>query len=109
MEKKKRSKHKKRIVPFLNYNVRDFSDYDTLSKTTELKKIVFSSLYEAIKDSIACRKENADIFMINQDEYVVLNKDKWKDSLQKAIEFFSTEEIQDYESCKLCKDLINKL
>ena len=47
--------------------------------------------------------------MINNEEYVVLNKDKWKNSLEKAIQFYSQEEIQDYESCKLCQDLINKL
>jgi hypothetical protein len=47
--------------------------------------------------------------MINSDEYVVLNKDKWKKSLENAIQFYSQEEIQDYESCKLFQELINKL
>jgi hypothetical protein len=106
---KKRNKSKKLTVPFLHYTVRDFYEYDQLSEMNETKDVVFKNLYEAIKHSIQAKKETADIFMINNEEYVVLNKDKWKNSLEKAIQFYSQEEIQDYESCKLCQDLINKL
>lgn len=109
MEKKKRNKSKKRIVPFLHYTVRDFYEYDQLSEMNETKEVVFKNLYEAIKHSLQSKKETADIFMINNDEYVVLNKDKWKKSLENAIQFYSQEEIQDYESCKLFQELINKL
>lgn len=106
---KKRNKSKKRIVPFLHYTVRDFYEYDQLSEMNETKDVVFKNLYEAIKHSLQAKKETADIFMINNDEYVALNRDKWKNSLEKAIQFYSQEEIQDYESCKLYQDLINKL
>ena len=106
---KKRNKSKKRIVPFLHYTVRDFYEYDQLSEMNETKDVVFKNLYEAISHSLKVKKETADIFMINNDEYVVLNKDKWKKSLENAIQFYSQEEIQDYESCKLCQELINKL
>jgi hypothetical protein len=109
MEKKTRNKSKKRIVPFLHYTVRDFYEYDQLSEMNETKEVVFQNLYEAVTHSIKTKKDTADIFMINSDEYVVLNKDKWKKSLENAIQFYSQEEIQDYESCKLFQELINKL
>jgi len=106
---KKRNKSKKRTVPFIHYTVRDFYEYDQLSEMNETKDVVIKNYFYAIKHSIQAKKETADIFMINNEEYVVLNKDKWKNSLEKAIQFYSQEEIQDYESCKLCQDLINKL
>jgi len=106
---KQRNKSKNPPVPILPYTARVFYEYDQLSEMNETKEVVFKNLYEAIKHSIQSKKETADIFMINNEEYVVLNKDKWKNSLEKAIQFYSQEEIQDYESCKLCQDLINKL
>lgn len=109
MEKKKRSKSKKRIVPFLHYTVSDFYEYDQLSEMNETKDVVYKNLCEAIRHSIQNKKDTADIFMINSEEYIALNRDKWKKSLEKAIEFYSQEEIQDYESCKACQELINKI
>lgn len=107
MEKSKRTK--KRIVPFLNYTVSDFYDYDELAELDETKKLIFNNLRDAITQSIQQKKATADIFMINSEEYIVLNKDKWKETLERAIEFYAKEGVEDYESCTFCKELINKL
>lgn len=99
-------KNKKRIVPLLKYNVRGFSDYQLLCNSIDTKKLVFKNLIDAIEDSINNRKKDASIFMIDFDHYVSLNNKNWKKSLNSAIEFFSSEEVEDYESCKKCVDLI---
>lgn len=102
-------KTKKRIVPILNYNVRNFNDYQLLCNSNDTKKIVFANLIDAIEDSIKNKKSDASIFMIDFDNYVTLHKRSWKKSLKSAIEFFSSEEIENYELCKKCTDLIEKI
>jgi hypothetical protein len=43
----------------------------------------------------------------NSDYYLQLNKDKFKPSLETAIEYFV--EKEEYDRCIECRDLINKL
>lgn len=108
-KKKDRKVAKKRVVPFLNYTVRDFSDYSEISDMPETQKIVFDNLIEAIKFSLQKNKSNAEIFKLNEDVYVSLSKDKWEPALKKAIEYYSRPEMEDYEKCKQCTDIIEKL
>lgn len=102
-------KTKKRVVPFLNYSVRGFNDYQTLCNSVDTKKIVFNNLIDAIEDSLKNNKREASIFMIDFDHYVSLNKDSWKKSLKSAIDFFSSDEIENYEMCQKCVDLISRI
>jgi hypothetical protein len=109
MNRKANSKNNKRIVPFLNYNVRSFKDYETISESVDTKKIIFKNTVDAISHSIENKKTSADIFLIGLDYRLVLNKNKWKESLQNAIDFFSSDSIEDYEACQKCKALMDKL
>jgi hypothetical protein len=47
--------------------------------------------------------------MMDLDHLLTLEKNKWGTSLQNAIEFFSSEDIQDYETCQRCVQLIEKI
>lgn len=107
-QKRKKAAKKKRVVPFLNYSVRDFSEYDIITSMPETQKIVFDNLIEAIKFSLEKNKDHADIFKISDEYCVSLEKDKWKDALQQAIAFYASEEYEDYEKCKQCCDIIEK-
>ena len=98
----------KRTVPFLNYGVQDFTDYNYIAGMHETKKIVFDNLIEAIKFSVSRKKQEADLFKLNDDVCVSLNKEKWPATLKKAMEFYSSEQIEDYEKCKQCQELIEK-
>lgn len=110
MDQKRNSKVvKKRVVPFLNYTVRDFSDYSEISDMPETQKIVFDNLLEAIKFSIQKKKDYAEIFKLTEDSSVSLSKDKWESALKKAIEYYSRPEMEDYEKCKQCTDILDKL
>lgn len=108
-QKGKKQMVKKRVVPFLNYAVRNFSDYNDISDMGETQKIIFDNLVEAITFSLSKNKNQADIFKLNEDFCVTLEKEKWATSLQKAIEFYSSSDVEDYEKCKQCRDIIEKL
>jgi hypothetical protein len=90
-------KSKKRIVPLLNYNVRSFNDYQIICNSVDTRRLVFNNLVAAIEDSINSKKKEASIFMIDFDHYVSLGSKSWEKSLKTAIDFFSSEEIEDYE------------
>jgi hypothetical protein len=103
-QKRNKELKKKRTVPFLNYTVRDFSDYSEISSMPETQKIVFDNLIDAINFSIQKKKEYAEIFKVSEDNSVSLSKDNWVPAVEKAIEFYA--ELEDYEKCKQCKDII---
>ena len=103
-QKRNKEVKKKRTVPFLNYTVRDFSDYSEISLMHETQKIVFDNLIEAIKFSIHKKKEYAEIFKVSEDNSVSLTRDSWISAIEKAIEFYA--DIEDYEKCKQCAEII---
>ena len=109
MKSKNTISKRRREVPFLNYDVNTFQDYETISKYSETKEIVFINLMDAISHSVTKKRNTADIFMLTDDKCITLEKDKWADSLQEAIYFFSSEEVEDYEKCKKCLELIDKI
>jgi hypothetical protein len=102
-------KSKKRIVPLLNYNVRSFNDYQIICNSVDTRRLVFNNLVAAIEDSINSKKKEASIFMIDFDHYVSLGSKSWEKSLKTAIDFFSSEEIEDYEMCQRCLLIIEKI
>jgi sRNA-binding regulator protein Hfq len=104
-----KKKATKRIIPILKYNVRSFNEYQVLCDSTDTKKIVYKGLIDAIEDSIKRNKKEASIFMIDVDHYVSLNNKNWKSALINAIDFYSSEEIENYEMCQKCVDLINSI
>lgn len=106
-QKRNKEVKKKRTVPFLNYTVRDFSDYNEISLMPETQKIVFDNLIDAVSFSIQKKKEYAEIFKVSEDSSVSLNKENWAPAIEKAIDFYA--ELEDYEKCKQCKDIIKSI
>jgi hypothetical protein len=104
-----KGKSKKRVVPYLNYNVKSFNDYQYISDLSETKALIFKNLIEAIEDGIEKNKKEASIFMVDYDHYVSLNKNSWKSSLTAAIRYYSNSEKEEYEMCQKCVDLINRI
>jgi hypothetical protein len=102
-------KAKKRIVPVLNYYVNSFNDYQTICDMPDTRKLVLSNLVDAIEDSMKSKRSEASIFMLDFENYVSLGKNSWKKSLKAAIEFFSSEGVEDYETCQKCVELIDKI
>jgi hypothetical protein len=80
-----------------------------MCESKESKQVVFKTLVESVEDGIKNKKSNAEIFMLDKEHLLVLNKLRWRNSLLKAVEFFSSEDIENYEMCKRCKDLMDIL
>lgn len=108
MTQKPSPKQKKRKVPLLNYNIGSFSDYEVLTELSETKKKIFKGLVEAIVHSNTKELQVAEIFQINEtNKVLLLEKDKWKRSLENAMEFYVA--IEDYENGIKCRELINNI
>lgn len=98
----------KKKVPFINYTVTKVEDYETLTHMPETKRKVFDRLLESIKDGVKTNKKSVDIFRVyDSDTILILDRDKWKDSLANAIEFYI--QVEEYEKCKDCRSLIENI
>ena len=85
-----------------NTNLRNFTEIP------EVKEVVIEEVIIAVKDAIKRKKSSIELFEVaNSDYYLQLSKDKFKPSLEAAIEYFV--EKEEYDRCIECRDLINKL
>ena len=80
-----------------------------LENTPNLKNIIFTELYEAIKDTADNpTKKTATLFEINDSGTILdIAESDWVTALEEAIVFF--EQKEEYEKCNLYKTLINQL
>ena len=98
----------KRQIPVFRVSVQPGASYDQLHEIPEVKEVVIEEVIYAIKDAIKRKKSKIELFEVaNSDYYLQLNKDKFKPSLEAAIEYFV--EKEEYDRCIECRDLINKL
>jgi hypothetical protein len=98
----------KRQIPVFKVNVQSGASYDQLHEIPEVKEVVIEEVIVAIKDAVKRKKSNIELFEVaNSGYYLQLNKDKFKSSLEKAIEYFV--EKEEYDRCIEVRDLINKL
>lgn len=98
----------KRQIPVFKVNVQSGASYDQLHEIPEVKEVVIEEVIVAIKDAVKRKKSNIELFEVaNSGYYLQLNKDKFKPSLEKAIEYFV--EKEEYDRCIEVRDLINKL
>jgi hypothetical protein len=98
----------KRQIPVFRVNVQSGASYDQLHEIPEVKEVVIEEVIVAIKDAVKRKKSSIELFEVaNSDYYLQLNKDKFKSSLEKAIEYFV--EKEEYDRCIEVRDLINKL
>jgi len=98
----------KRQIPVFRVNVQPGASYDQLHEIPEVKEVVIEEVIIAVKDAIKRKKSSIELFEVaNSDYYLQLSKDKFKPSLEAAIEYFVKKE--EYDRCIECRDLINKL
>jgi len=89
-------------------NVEPGASYDQLNEMPEVKEVVIEEVINAIRDAIKRKKSKIELFEVaNSDYYLELDKNKFKTSLETAIEYFV--EKEEYDKCIECRDLINKI
>lgn len=98
----------KKKIPFINYSITRLEDYELISSMPQTKKIIFDRLLECVSDGVKANKDSIDIFKIyDTNQVIILEKEKWRDSLENAILFYIEQE--DYEKCAECKKLIDNI
>ena len=98
----------KRKVPVFRVNAKPGASYEMLTKVPGLRHVIIEETVLAIKEGIKKKKKSIPIFEIaGSDCYVEIEKDKWKLSLENAINYYV--EREDYDKCIECRDLISKL
>ncbi len=98
----------RRKIPVFKVSIEPGADYSQLLEVPEIKQIVLEETVYAIKHGIEKNKESISLFEVaHTDYYIELSKNKWKPSLEKALEYFL--EKEEYDRCAEMRDLINKL
>lgn len=98
----------KRKIPVLRVSIEPGASYSQLKEVPEIQKVVLEEAVYAIKEGIEKNKPSISLFEVAySDYYIELKKDKWKSTLEKALEYYI--EREEYYKCAETRDLINKL
>ena len=98
----------KRKIPVLRVSIEPGASYSQLKEVPEIQKVVLEEAVYAIKEGIEKNKPSISLFEVAySDYYIELKKDKWKLTLEKALEYYI--EREEYDKCAETRDLINKL
>ena len=98
----------RRKIPVLRVSIEPGASYSQLKEVPEIQKVVLEEAVYAIKEGIAKNKTSISLFEVAySDYYIDLKKDKWKSTLEKALEYYI--EREEYDKCAETRDLINKL
>lgn len=107
---KNKVKNIRKKTPILSYSINTIKDYEKLTELDSTKSKIFDHLVDAVSYGLSKKMKKVDIFKIqNSDMCISLDKTKWKSSLEEAIKFYSNENIQNYEKCIECQEIINKI
>lgn len=99
---------KKPKLPSITCFVNSIDDYDKFSNHPIIQKVVFRHTIDGVKRGIKEKKKEASLFQIaGSDKIITLSRDKWKDTLNNAIQFYTA--TQNFEQCMECQELINCL
>jgi hypothetical protein len=92
----------------LQYRIKQFSDYESITQMDKTKAFVYVNLIKAIKITIADNADHVELFnLTDYNSIICLKREDWKEPLNKAIEFFADKEM--FEMCVECRNLISLL
>ena len=99
---------KKHKPASLKYSISRFSDYHSITVNKKTKVFVYMNLVNALKSAIEEKAEIVDLFKLDgTGSCIAIQKDNWRPALNKAMEFFTEEEM--FETCAECKKLIDTI
>ena len=108
MKAPKKTRIKKHKPAKLKYTIRNFEEYKILTQNDNTKAFVYMNLIHAVKNSLDQSNESLDLLELTDlNSIITLPRDKWKPTLNRAMEFFSDYEL--FETCAECKKLIDSL
>lgn len=97
-----------RKIPVFKVFIQPGASYEQLNNIPSIKEAVIGEVINAVKEAVKYKKSNIELFDVaDSDFYIQLNKDKFKPSIEAALEYFI--EKEEYDRCIECRDLIKKL
>ena len=104
----KQIQENKPSIPALDYDIKNFSDWESITRLNETKVFIFMNLLRSVKDGIDENKSEADLFRVGGTNYILcIDRDDWKIALENAKTFFQL--YENYEICAMCNELISQL
>jgi Rps23 Pro-64 3,4-dihydroxylase Tpa1-like proline 4-hydroxylase len=95
-------------IPNLTIKIHEGIDFNEVSQNEHVKEIVYSSVFEGIQEAAQGNKKEATILELNSSgAFILIPKENWNKSLEKAKEFYIQSE--DYETCALIQKLIESI
>ena len=101
-----KKKSKKYIPLILNYNVKQHSDYQTLTNDPGVSSLVISRTEEALKEAIKLNKPFIKLFEVDGKDIILERKD-YRNSLNVCIQKRS--DAEEYEVCSELQKLIKTI
>jgi hypothetical protein len=99
---------KRRKIPTLKLSMSSDIDYSEIIKIPGVADTVMEELVLAIKEGVTNKKKSISLFALaDTDYYINIEKEQWVMSLNNALHYYV--EIEDYNKCIECRDILNKL
>jgi len=98
----------RRKIPKFKLSIVPNMDYSQIISIPGVKELIMDELLKAIKDGVNNKRKSISLFSLaNTDYYIELEKNQWSLSLQKALDHYV--ELEDYNKCIECRDLIKQI
>jgi hypothetical protein len=109
--KKTKNILKKRKIPVLNVftdNPEEDIDENILIKHEGFNQALFNEVILAINEGIKSKRKSVTLYSLYGSDYIIdLSRNNWRPSLESALKYFESNE--QYETCGLCKKLLEKI
>lgn len=98
----------KRAIPNLYITVQEGIDFKAIQENKQVQEIVFNSVVDGIKKAAKTNKKEATIMELNSSgNYISINRENWKSSLEKAQTYFA--DLEQYEMCADIQKIIESI
>jgi hypothetical protein len=98
----------KRIIPNLYIAIQEGTDFSAIQNNSQIQEILFNSIVDGIKEAAKTNRKEATIIELNSSgNYIAINRNDWKPSLEKAQEYFTN--LEQYEVCAAIQKIIESI
>ena len=98
----------KRIIPNLYIAIQEGTDFNIIQDNAQIQEVLFNNVVDGIKDAAKTNKQEATIIELNSSgNYISINYENWKLSLEKAQIYFAG--LEQYEVCADIQKIIESI
>jgi len=98
----------RRVIPNLYIKVQEGTDFSVIQDNSQIQEILFNSIVIGIKEASKTNRKEATLIELNSSgNYISINQENWKPSLEKAQTYFAN--LEQYEICADIQKIIESL